>query len=997
MPPVLGKTPKNVPKINKKSQKIVEKMGNRYKGYMNSHPSTHSTETPNTSRPTSHKPIEETLKPSINKNSKIKRNIRDISKRKYPSTAHSQLNLPSKVLPREESKLSAYFHKHLAVQAEKETKLVEEMERLKKKRYRSFKSERLVKGRMKERVEERLLREGRLRDQRREMMAEEGRRTERGKRDVIEGDRKKQEGRKVFNSDFDEKVLKNDQKCEMSAGKDENIPSLASYHTEPMNYHSNATLSPSSEKPLTLSQIENSAKRNKICTKYLTAKRNEFQKLSPRLPTALDFRKGFACKYFTQTDQLSTQNKQSFGGTSLVSQAETSLKAISQLECQNPLSPINHSSEEPERYRAKHNKSVDDANAAIMACSPHHDSTSVYYQSLFSKVEKKANLGKHKQSRAQLPKTIVSPKESRQNSRFQARKCANQTVDIKSGIGSAKNFPPDLFCHPLYARRNKDESSEGTQNITCDEYQIYYTFHEPDSKKPLIDPKYEASISNVHLRNQDSAGESFPYIQTDYQNLHGKTLKEKMGDSIVVISKGCLNTFTSKTQRAKGLEPDLKSEMITQILENDQFRTSKHSSLNQKNGPKTANDQFFVKKVSQNRPRSKQSVVNETNSRKSATGTQAREAQKSYLLDNTAGAVPKRTSSRTGSGEMRGILPKILHNSKHTDDFMTRNKRWVEQKKKKQRETKEIQDKKKLQECTFKPKTLAKEYMNRKKTEKLRSRVSRSLSPQKIKISDQFDLSVLKKARMRVEHADQEDRLIGQASPKNIPPSEVKESQGESCASDKGNPTDEKLNEAKQLQSEAKRDIVTLNLSQSPRIQHRILSKPDTTEFFKEEPTQRQKLGELPSAKRLIFNPKNEEAKETTENDQNFNEENFESLIVEKENKTPNHNLVDNRQRTAIFSEHPVRKESSPFALSMADSGQSSPMDYEVKEEVVEIEADDSGFDDFDEFEQTDNQKDFEEYKIEDFNSYLNLENDEDSFSVESELSIPVENADTHF
>ena len=62
--------------------------------------------------------------------------------------------------------------------------------------------------------------------------------------------------------------------------------------------------------------------------------------------------------------------------------------------------------------------------------------------------------------------------------------------------------------------------------------------------------------------------------------------------------------------------------------------------------------------------------------------------------------------------------------------------------------------------------------LRKNKTEKLRSKISKSLSPNKIKLSDQFDLSVMKQARMRIERSDEgANDIQDQMSPKQISPS----------------------------------------------------------------------------------------------------------------------------------------------------------------------------------------------------------------------------------
>lgn len=90
---------------------------------------------------------------------------------------------------------------------------------------------------------------------------------------------------------------------------------------------------------------------------------------------------------------------------------------------------------------------------------------------------------------------------------------------------------------------------------------------------------------------------------------------------------------------------------------------------------------------------------------------------------------------------------------------------------------KETADKQKMDQWTFKPKTYGKDFLLRQKHDKLKSKVSRSLSPQKVKISEQFDLSVIKQARLRIERQDDQiTDLVDQVSPKMFPPSVKKHS-----------------------------------------------------------------------------------------------------------------------------------------------------------------------------------------------------------------------------
>ena len=79
-------------------------------------------------------------------------------------------------------------------------------------------------------------------------------------------------------------------------------------------------------------------------------------------------------------------------------------------------------------------------------------------------------------------------------------------------------------------------------------------------------------------------------------------------------------------------------------------------------------------------------------------------------------------------------------------------------------------------------------------------------------------------------------------------------------------------------------------------------------------------------------------------------------------------------------------------ALPMPKSWDLSFSQYEIREEIIEIEE--SGFDDID---KEDNLRDFDEYKSEDFANSLHLETEEDSFAFESQLSVAFEEVERNF
>jgi len=136
------------------------------------------------------------------------------------------------------------------------------------------------------------------------------------------------------------------------------------------------------------------------------------------------------------------------------------------------------------------------------------------------------------------------------------------------------------------------------------------------------------------------------------------------------------------------------------------------------------------------------------------------------------------------------MFSKSRATSKHTrkaaknfavNDFMHRNQEWMKERKNKYKKAKEIAEMQEMDQCTFKPKTLSKEFLMKQQSLHLRNKISKSLSPHKIAISDLYDLSVMKKARMRIERQDNTDRgcssIDDQVSPKMCPSNDTKSPQ----------------------------------------------------------------------------------------------------------------------------------------------------------------------------------------------------------------------------
>jgi hypothetical protein len=160
-----------------------------------------------------------------------------------------------------------------------------------------------------------------------------------------------------------------------------------------------------------------------------------------------------------------------------------------------------------------------------------------------------------------------------------------------------------------------------------------------------------------------------------------------------------------------------------------------------------------------------------------------------------------------------------------TSGFISRNQKWMERKSKKFEKMKKKADKKQMDQCTFKPKTHGKDFLLRQKHDKLKSKVSRSLSPQKIKISEKYDLSVMEEARLRIERQDDGlNNLADHASPNNYSPSVYK---GGKDSREYEFYQNESMQDSQR--NEHAKDEVVLNLSKSPSFQHQILDKYSKT------------------------------------------------------------------------------------------------------------------------------------------------------------------------
>jgi hypothetical protein len=90
-------------------------------------------------------------------------------------------------------------------------------------------------------------------------------------------------------------------------------------------------------------------------------------------------------------------------------------------------------------------------------------------------------------------------------------------------------------------------------------------------------------------------------------------------------------------------------------------------------------------------------------------------------------------------------------------NFMERNKEWVREKQEKEKKAKEGREKLEMEECTFKPKTLGKEFLKKQKERHFR-----------LSMSNRFDMSVMEKGRMRIERneSDETRNSMERVSPK---------------------------------------------------------------------------------------------------------------------------------------------------------------------------------------------------------------------------------------
>ena len=154
------------------------------------------------------------------------------------------------------------------------------------------------------------------------------------------------------------------------------------------------------------------------------------------------------------------------------------------------------------------------------------------------------------------------------------------------------------------------------------------------------------------------------------------------------------------------------------------------------------------------------------------------------------------------------------------DNFISRNQKWIEEKEKRHLKAKANADKQKMNECTFKPKLNVKEFLMRKKSDQLRSKISKSLSPNRIFLTDQFDMSTLNKWRLRIERQDDGlSNWADQISPKNCHPSNDN-SRNFEMSSINHNEIFKQLEKSSTFK---KNEEIVLNLSKSPSFQHHIV------------------------------------------------------------------------------------------------------------------------------------------------------------------------------
>ena len=101
------------------------------------------------------------------------------------------------------------------------------------------------------------------------------------------------------------------------------------------------------------------------------------------------------------------------------------------------------------------------------------------------------------------------------------------------------------------------------------------------------------------------------------------------------------------------------------------------------------------------------------------------------------------------------------------NSFIERNKRWIEKQQNKQIKAKETAENMKMKECTFQPNVTARISVKKRQSDQLRSKISRSMSPNNVFQLDNYDMSVIKKSRMRIERDDDKPSsyFIDQVSP----------------------------------------------------------------------------------------------------------------------------------------------------------------------------------------------------------------------------------------
>lgn len=160
------------------------------------------------------------------------------------------------------------------------------------------------------------------------------------------------------------------------------------------------------------------------------------------------------------------------------------------------------------------------------------------------------------------------------------------------------------------------------------------------------------------------------------------------------------------------------------------------------------------------------------------------------------------------------------------DNFIARNQKWIEEKQKRHQKAKANAERQTMNEWTFRPKLNAKEFLMKKKSDQLRSKISKSLSPNRMYLTDPFDMSTLNKWRLRIERQDDGSSFwADQISPKNCYASNDN-SQNFDTSSININEIQRQLDKSSTFK---KNEEIVLNLSKSPSFQHHIVPSKKNT------------------------------------------------------------------------------------------------------------------------------------------------------------------------